>query len=430
MGTLTHRLAAGMLLAAPAAAGTFIVDDDGPADFPDVPAAIAAAAPGDLILVRDGNYSSFILEEGVAIVADGGAEPQWDEGFAWVRNVPAGQTAALAGLNLQTLRIQACDGTVLVDDCELKPGSFPLNPPVVTALSVVNCELVVLSRSHFRGSAATMPDLAVPQHGPVPGADLHTSTVIASQCSFEGGGGGQLYKGHGLTGEPALRAQATLLVLQGSTARGGIGGSGWSFPPGEILLNDGGDGAPGLALDACTLRLFGSATDVIGGGDGGEPSDFLALPGDAAPALASTNSETTWSGVSFETFDGVPAFDVLGGSLVEVSPAVPTLTVAGSGLLGDALTLQLTGPANAAYLLWVSPVSTHVPVGAKPMPLLLGAPLTALAVGALDPGGAGSLPLTVPAAPVLQGLPTSFQAFVKPAAGASALSTSASLILR
>ena len=225
MGTLTHRLAAGMLLAAPAAAGTFIVDDDGPADFPDVPAAIAAAAPGDLILVRDGNYSSFILEEGVAIVADGGAEPQWDEGFAWVRNVPAGQTAALAGLNLQTLRIQACDGTVLVDDCELKPGSFPLNPPVVTALSVVNCELVVLSRSHFRGSAATMPDLAVPQHGPVPGADLHTSTVIASQCSFEGGGGGQLYKGHGLTGEPALRAQATLLVLQGSTARGGIGGS-------------------------------------------------------------------------------------------------------------------------------------------------------------------------------------------------------------
>ena len=169
---------------------------------------------------------------------------------------------------------------------------------------------------------------------------------------------------------------------------------------------------------------------MIGGGDGGEPSDFLALPGDAAPALASTNSETTWSGVSFETFDGVPAFDVLGGSLVEVSPAVPTLTVAGSGLLGDALTLQLTGPANAAYLLWVSPVSTHVPVGAKPMPLLLGAPLTALAVGALDPGGAGSLPLTVPAAPVLQGLPASFQAFVKPAAGASALSTSASLILR
>jgi len=424
------HFAGALLAAAPAVAGTFVVDDSGGADFTDVPPAIAAAAPGDLILVRDGLYSSFFLEKGLAIVADGGAEPQWDQGFAWVRNVPAGQTATLAGLNLQTLRIQACDGTVLIDDCTLEPGSYPLNPPVVTALSVVNCDLVVLSRSHFAGASGSDQAAAVPQFGPVPGADLHTSKVIASQCSFDGGGGSTLYKSHGLTGQPAIQAQSTLLVLQGSSAHGGRGGHGWNFPIGELLLNDGGDGAPALELDACTLQLFGAATDVIEGGQGGEPSDFLAFPGDSAPALSSTSSDTSWSGVSLQTFDGVPIFDLAGGSLVAVLPAVPTLVATGSGLLGDALSLQLAGPANAAYLLWVSPFSTHLPLGAKPMPLLLGAPLIELGLGALDPAGAGSLPLVVPALPVLQGVAANFQAFVKPAAGPSGLSTSTSLILR
>lgn len=49
-------LASCALVATASATSTFTVDDDGPADFTSIQAAIAAAANGDLILVRPGTY--------------------------------------------------------------------------------------------------------------------------------------------------------------------------------------------------------------------------------------------------------------------------------------------------------------------------------------------------------------------------------------
>jgi hypothetical protein len=68
-----------LLCAAPAIAqSVWIVDDGGGAgvDFTDIPAAVAAAGEGDLILVRDGFYSDFTIDaKSLTVLADAGHHP-------------------------------------------------------------------------------------------------------------------------------------------------------------------------------------------------------------------------------------------------------------------------------------------------------------------------------------------------------------------
>jgi len=45
-----------LALSVPLSAATLTVDDDGPADFNDIGSAVAAALPGDAIIVADGLY--------------------------------------------------------------------------------------------------------------------------------------------------------------------------------------------------------------------------------------------------------------------------------------------------------------------------------------------------------------------------------------
>lgn len=413
-----------LLLAGPLAAGTFVVDDDGGFDFTDVPPALAVAQPGDLVLVRDGQYSAFVLDEGVAVLAAPGHAPHWDPqtGTAWVRDVPAGQVATLAGLALGALRVQDCAGTVVVDDCELQ--GFPLAP----ALSVKGSARVVVARTSASGHDGTLQDLVNPWYPAQPGADLRGSTVLVSQSVLQGGRGGTAYKGAGLAGAPGAFVKDATCILQASSARGGHGGPGWDVG-GEPWVADGGDGAPGVLGQAATLGVFGSGGHVLRGGAGGDPN--IGSPGAPAEALHVDTCHVDWSGVTLDPASPAPPIGGAGSVVTEVQPAVPVLATAGTGLLGQPLELSLAGAAGAAYALWVAPAAAHQPLGTKPMPLLLDpGGLFLLAAGALDDSGAASLALAVPDDDALQGLPVHLQAFVKPVAAPSGGSTAASLVLR
>ena len=49
----------------------FTVDDDAPADFTTIQAAVNAAAPGDVVLVKDGDYVKFTIDgKGISVLAD------------------------------------------------------------------------------------------------------------------------------------------------------------------------------------------------------------------------------------------------------------------------------------------------------------------------------------------------------------------------
>ncbi|HLU38404.1 MAG TPA: hypothetical protein VK081_03410, partial [Planctomycetota bacterium] len=69
------RLLLAVLATAPAALAqrTWVVDvNNGPGtDFFDIPPAVAAAAPGDLIVVRAGQYNGFSTNKGLRMVGEG-----------------------------------------------------------------------------------------------------------------------------------------------------------------------------------------------------------------------------------------------------------------------------------------------------------------------------------------------------------------------
>lgn len=71
------------LLSATASAGTWIVDDDGGpgVDFTSIAGAVAAAAPGDLILVKPGAYGTFWVNKPLKIVGQPAVPPTVSAGF-------------------------------------------------------------------------------------------------------------------------------------------------------------------------------------------------------------------------------------------------------------------------------------------------------------------------------------------------------------
>jgi len=94
-------LALSLLLAPAAAQRTWIVDAlNGPgAHFTDLPPAAAAAAAGDLLLVRTGTYNGFATSRGIHVVAQGTCtiSPTLGGKNLVVTNLPAGQTFSLQG---------------------------------------------------------------------------------------------------------------------------------------------------------------------------------------------------------------------------------------------------------------------------------------------------------------------------------------------
>lgn len=115
---MLHRmLLAGALalLALPVHAGVITVDDDGGADFTDLPPAVAAAAAGDTLLVHPGVYTSFLLSAKPLTIVGLASGQVRIYGTSRVVGIAHGDRVVLADLDFGALKLNDSPGLIVLD---------------------------------------------------------------------------------------------------------------------------------------------------------------------------------------------------------------------------------------------------------------------------------------------------------------------------
>src|SRR5262245_9464821 len=117
-----------LLVSALAAQSAVLVVDpaNGPGtDFTSLPAAVSAAASGDVLLRCRADHGEIVSDgKGLVLVADTGASVSLDK--LTVQNVPAGASVAVRGVTIDTgpstpgaLTVKDCPGSVWFDACRV-----------------------------------------------------------------------------------------------------------------------------------------------------------------------------------------------------------------------------------------------------------------------------------------------------------------------
>ena len=336
------------------------------AHFADLPAAIAAAANGDTILVRAGTYSGFTVAGKVLTIRG--------EGSATTRVLAAaaGKAADILGsggaLVLSGLRLEGGAPTMSVQgafvellDCDLLGvSSAAAGGP---ALSTNNAN-VLAARCTFAGGSASGGVIAIAGDGVSVGG---SSTFVADQCVFLGGdlppvAGSFQQAGVGLRNGGQVR-------LDGCRARGGngqgIAGAGVTvtfFASVRIAGDATSYVAAGLAsgqVDVALRNAFGSIVRhdpvaVVGGVSGtvvtSQPLPRLRLAGavradgtlDALQPVQVTLDGLVPNGFGFLAF-GDPVFTAA------APPFATELLVGGAGSAFFAGPLDALGRLQFAY---------------------------------------------------------------------------------
>lgn len=420
------RLAGALCLVSSVAAqgSVLVVDDDGGpgVGFTDLPAAVAAASDGDVLVVRDGSYSGFTLEaKGLAVFADTGAAPAID-GTVVVRNLGASQRAVLRGLATGLVPVASGAGIVVegnagpvrIEDCTFvgADGNQYLVSPGANGAYVEQSSDVSFARCVLTaGDGADVSDVLVGAQGPGGvGLLVLASNVVVTGTVVTGGEGGSDSSGFALSGSfggAGARFVSGLTVASASTfngGRGGSGGSAWEWKGcgsggaggagaqllgGELATVDvtlvGGPGGFGIAAYGCPngppgaglVQTGGTLTPLAGPAAGFTMTAPLRPSTPAAVTVEAVEGELAVVAFAFDTgFDYVPLWSnvlLLAGPLA----ALPLSTVQPGGTLsvtfgyaglppgvqsvlvhGQAAIAGSTGPAR------LTPASTTVLLGA------------------------------------------------------------------
>lgn len=391
------------VLASPALATTWTVDDDGPAQFTTIDDAHAAAQPGDVILVAPGTYPAFHLTKRIAVLGPALGTKPTVLGTSSVQGAPA---FTLAGLSLQQLQISDVAGRARIDECTLTSASGE------HVVSVTNCAQLVVMRTTISGNSPGFYDL-----GSSAAFRATASTIELVGCSVAGGGGAG---GAGWDGQSGLSFDQCEVWVTRTSAWGGNGGAGGLFG------SSGGKGGYGLRAANSTVRVRGFDNDVLHGGvnySGGGSNGGLAAQGGAQVVVSGIPTPTLAS----------PSF----GQLTVLATPSPTLELLGDDGPGDSRRLQLRGPVGAVAFVGLSAAPALFA-----LPGIEGAlwidPLELISTFAMTTQGQGqvvSKPFQVPPLVGLEGLALGFQAVFPALPGEFVpqdwfLSNSAELVLR
>ena len=339
-------LALTLMAALLAPAQTWTVDDDGPADFAEITAAIAAVPAGSTLLVEPGTYSGFDLTKRMTIVGRAGGERPHVAGLSIV----SAPTFTLAGLDFDVLTATQVVGRGRIDDCRF---GYVTDPATQYALSISDCAEVVLSRIAVLGSKAYSQ--SDPFFG---GSALHvvTSNVTLVDCLLEGAkgydaAGGSLGDDGGLGGT-GLRVNAGSRVTAVAPKIFG-GPEGWG--EGLFGCQDGQSGA-GVDVVGSTVVLRGDPEHhvVQAGWVDGICTNYEGFD------LSVTGGTVVIGGVGF---DAGNVHVGAGGTLLEPSAPEPYLTIGGTDAPGGQRDITLHGPAGAPCVLAVSLTPAHLTLG-------------------------------------------------------------------
>ncbi|MCA8944117.1 MAG: hypothetical protein KDB80_16250 [Planctomycetes bacterium] len=348
-----------------------IVDSAGGGGFTDIPPAIAAASPGDAILVRTGAYTGFSLDKGLKLVFEPGTEMLPAE--VYVNAVPVGQTVVLSGLRPNTFFLRWFltnnEGRILVEDSDARLG-----------LTISSCAQVSLERVDIQGGVVrTAPPAAV---------SINDSTVLMTDCLVTGG--------LDFVAVAGVNSTNSDVVIADCSITGGVG-----FSTG---------GGPGLRVTNGLTTVAGDSSTVIAAGSAG------TVP---QPAIARVGG-TMWidPGVSLVPHAGAAPI---------TGPTPWSLAMA--FLRGDytngQLTLQLHSSSHAFGVVFASLPGQVLPF--PPTGWWLGA--TAFQVGTAQTFVGGVTTTSLAVNPFPLGTDLAFQGIVVDANGVPALSTPVLLTL-
>lgn len=246
------------------------VDDDGPADFHTIGAAVAVSSDGDSILVKAGSYLSFpLLGKGVTIVGEPGVTHV--QGHVRIENLSPGQVAVLSNLNAhssdgEALRAYTNQGSIRLQSCNLL-GAYNRGCAIIADsedVCLVDCVLQGgLGLAELQGGSYWWlnPGGA--------GAEIQRSTVALYDCIVRGGNGGDEPQDDvgACHGGPGAVVQESFVFLSNTKIQGGNGGSvdyGTNCSFGAA-----GDGGAGIDLKDLASELQILDSSIVGGGGGG-----------------------------------------------------------------------------------------------------------------------------------------------------------------
>ncbi len=391
MMSLRSFLLAALAVVLPASAAgaqgaVHVVDFNDPGAFPDIASAVAAAADGDVILVRTLAINAQFTVDGksLLIAADEGFAPFAITAFAMnnhhldvqpgehtvIKNLAAGQRVVLRGVSFGGLDVSQVAGQVWLEDAKVSFTS--------PAMQATNCASVVLHDVQVQGP-----------------------NNVSDQNFFQSGG-------------EALKLQSSAAVLHGVTADGGQGNDYTC----TVFSCSNSSGFHGIALTGGSLWLAGSEASGGNGGVGGKDGLSICSPGGSggdgvrlssgAPQVqlrdVTTSGGTAATGPAQSTCflgiggDGVPgqAVHVLSGTAQSLDGTAVTLSVPSPLREQELLTVTLSGPPGTPAILIASPDSGVLTIGAVSGPLLTGVPLLVVPLGALPPSGSLTLKARVP----------------------------------
>jgi hypothetical protein len=406
-------------LAGTALSATWIVDETGGpgVNFTDIPPALAAASPGDVVIVHGGTYSGFTLDKGVVLMGEGIPKPTLGTNSAIINDVQAGETAVMSGIKMYSCLIRQCQGKVMVDYCDM--GQVTSD----AAVSISNCSLVNLCRTHALGAPQSYGT----------GLKITDSTVVVSQCGFTGSTGKDSTSyGDGKNGYPGVNATLSSLYFLASSAYGGHGGKAYQD---DFKIFDGGDGAPGILMANCTLHLFGTQEHTVSGGWGGYPSNWYADYGEDAHAVDATNCQVFYSGITLLT-DSVIYVPppVLGGDPIQYQhlvPDVPVMTMDESGMIGTTIKPILYGSSGWVYWLVASNGFVNLTLPFIYTQLFVDPTLLMIvASGTVGSSKEARFFFNIPNQPMFQGIAVHLQAYVDRGSGEYYLSTPVDFLIR
>lgn len=360
------------------AADVLVVDAAGGGAFTDIPDAVAAAGPGDVVLVRSGTYSTFAIDGlSLTVTADRGAsvvvQGSTSGSGVVVSSLAAGGLVVLRGLavvapgSTGALVVADCAGAVLAEDCTLL-GEESAGVLMRDAVQVRASAAVTLVRCQAIGGDAfpgTMPF----QGGH--GLSVVGSSVHLFDCTLEGG--------NGTIFEP-------LMVGDGGDG-GRVGGGGFLYASGTSFL--GGDGGPG--------SIF--CTSIPEAGDGG--AGLRLLSGAPRAELLDTDVQGGAGGASFSGScppgSNGPDLDVKSGSANTIPGVARTLRALHPAREGETLTFEIAGLPGELAVLGLSGGHAPLFLGALEGSLLLApAGLTTFVLGTVPGSGLLSVGVTVP----------------------------------